>query len=47
MQVIDAHHHLWALDTPGHQWPTVAEPSIHRDFAMDDLIAAIGDVRSS
>ena len=45
MQVIDAHHHLWALDTPGHQWPTVAEPSIHRDFAMDDLIAAIGDVR--
>lgn len=44
MQVIDAHHHLWALDTEGHQWPTAAEPSIHRDFAMRDLVAAAGDV---
>ncbi|WP_332785885.1 amidohydrolase family protein [Sphingomonas sp. PB1R3] len=42
--MIDAHHHLWALDTEGHQWPTAAEPSIHRDFAMRDLVAAAGDV---
>ena len=45
MQVIDAHHHLWALDTAGHQWPTEAEPVIHRDFVVADLIAAAADVR--
>ncbi|WP_022685017.1 amidohydrolase family protein [Sphingomonas phyllosphaerae] len=44
MQVIDAHHHLWALDTPGHMWPGPAEPTIHRDFGIDDLIADAGDL---
>jgi len=40
VQVIDAHHHLWALDTPGHEWPTDAEPALYRDFSIDDLAAA-------
>lgn len=44
MQVIDAHHHLWALDTPGHQWPGPAEPTIYRDFGLDDLTATVGGV---
>lgn len=44
MQVIDAHHHLWALATPGHVWPGPAEPTIHRDFGIDDLILDAGDV---
>jgi L-fuconolactonase len=44
VQVIDAHHHLWALDTPGHQWPGPGEPAIHRDFGVDDLLATVDGV---
>lgn len=44
MQVIDAHHHLWALDTPGHQWPSSTEATIFRDFGLDDLTASVGDI---
>ncbi|MEI5688400.1 amidohydrolase family protein [Sphingomonas kyungheensis] len=38
--VIDAHQHVWRLDTPGHQWPDADLPVIHRDFAIADLRAA-------
>lgn len=44
MRVIDAHHHLWALDTAGHEWPTAAEAAIHRDFAMADMTVAASGV---
>ncbi|MEA1086155.1 amidohydrolase family protein [Sphingomonas sp. CD22] len=37
--VVDAHHHLWRLDWPGHQWPDASLPAIHRDFAIADLRA--------
>ncbi|WP_206239891.1 amidohydrolase family protein [Novosphingobium terrae] len=35
--LIDAHHHLWTLQAPGHIWPTPAQPAIHRDYAMEDF----------
>ena len=38
--VVDAHHHCWRLDTPGHQWPDASLPAIHRDFAIADLRVA-------
>jgi len=38
--VVDAHHHCWRLDWPGHQWPDASLPAIHRDFAIADLRAA-------
>lgn len=37
--VVDAHHHVWGLDWPGHQWPDASLPAIHRDFALADLRA--------
>jgi L-fuconolactonase len=37
--VVDAHHHVWRLDWPGHQWPDATLPAIHRDFAIADLRA--------
>jgi len=40
MGVVDAHHHVWRLDRPGHAWPDAGLPAIHRDFAMADLRAA-------
>ena len=43
MRVIDAHQHFWSLSTPGHEWPTPAEPRIHRDFGPDNLaVEALG-----
>ena len=38
---IDAHQHFWSLTTPGHEWPTVAEAPIHRDFGPDDLLSSL------
>jgi L-fuconolactonase len=40
--VIDSHQHFWRLATPGHEWPTRAEAAIHRDFALEDLMAEAG-----
>jgi L-fuconolactonase len=37
MRMIDAHQHYWTIDAPGHEWPTAALPTIHRDFAPADL----------
>lgn len=37
MDVVDSHLHLWALATPGHEWPTAGTPTLHRDFAMAHL----------
>ncbi|MES2338182.1 MAG: amidohydrolase family protein [Pseudomonadota bacterium] len=39
MRLIDAHHHLWALETPGHEWPTPADAAIYRDHGIDDYAA--------
>lgn len=44
MRPIDAHQHFWSLATAGHEWPTVAEAVIHRDFGPDDLITAAAGV---
>lgn len=38
MKILDAHQHCWAITTPGHEWPTAAEPAIHRDFGISDLL---------
>jgi L-fuconolactonase len=34
--LIDAHQHYWQLGKNGHEWPTVAEAPIFRDFGPDD-----------
>lgn len=39
LKVIDAHQHYWSLANPGHQWPTLQEAEIHRDFGPADLAA--------
>lgn len=44
MRLIDAHHHLWALDAAGHEWPTPAEAAIHRDYGIDDFVGETLDV---
>ncbi|WP_420140727.1 amidohydrolase family protein [Sphingomonas sp.] len=44
MRVIDAHQHFWALSTPGHEWPTPAEPLLHRDFGPADLVSEAAGV---
>jgi L-fuconolactonase len=35
--LIDAHQHVWRLDTPGHVWPGPDLPAIHKDFEVDDF----------
>ena len=39
---IDAHHHLWDLETGEYDWPTAAEAAIHRSFMPDDLAPELG-----
>jgi L-fuconolactonase len=34
---IDAHHHLWDLESGIYSWPTVEEAEIHRTFSAEDL----------
>lgn len=44
LRIVDAHQHFWSLGEPGHQWPTAAEPSLHRDFGPGDLACASAGV---
>uniref|UniRef100_UPI0035CB12B3 amidohydrolase family protein n=1 Tax=uncultured Sphingomonas sp. TaxID=158754 RepID=UPI0035CB12B3 len=44
VSVVDAHQHFWSLGAPGHEWPTAAEPGIHRDFGPRDLARAAAGV---
>jgi L-fuconolactonase len=39
---IDAHHHLWDLETGLYAWPTSAEAPIYRTFTADDLAPELG-----
>jgi L-fuconolactonase len=34
---IDAHHHLWDLESGRYAWPTAAEAPIHRTFTPEEL----------
>ncbi len=34
---IDAHHHLWDIDSGGYDWPTPDDGSIYRTFTATDL----------
>ncbi len=34
---IDAHHHLWDVESGAYDWPTPAEGPIYRTFTADDL----------
>lgn len=42
---IDAHHHLWNLESGFYAWPTEAEPAIHRTFTASELEQEIGPAR--
>ncbi|HWU15850.1 MAG TPA: amidohydrolase, partial [Caulobacter sp.] len=44
MTLVDAHQHFWSLATPGHEWPTRAQPALFRDFGPDDLRDEAGAV---
>jgi L-fuconolactonase len=39
---VDAHHHLWDLESGRYAWPTPAEAAIHRTFTADELGAELG-----
>jgi len=39
---IDAHHHLWDLETGLYDWPSAAEAAIYRTFTADDLAPELG-----
>ena len=41
--MIDAHVHLWRLGANDCVWPTAADGMLHRDFAVDELIAKLVD----
>jgi L-fuconolactonase len=34
---VDAHHHLWDLESGRYSWPTAAEAPIHRTFTPEEL----------
>lgn len=34
---IDAHVHIWDLDSGGYDWPDASVPQIHRTMTVDDL----------
>jgi L-fuconolactonase len=38
---VDAHHHLWDIESGRYAWPTAAEGSIYRTFTIDDLRPAL------
>lgn len=38
---IDAHHHVWDLESGRYAWPTSAEAAIHRSFSADELAAEL------
>lgn len=38
---IDAHHHLWDLESGRYAWPTAADGVIHRTFTAEELASEI------
>lgn len=43
---IDAHHHLWDIESGAYDWPTPAQGNIYRTFTVDDLapLVAAADI---
>jgi L-fuconolactonase len=44
MRIVDSHVHVWRIGAPGHAWPDVEWPALHRDFLVDDLRAAAAGI---
>jgi L-fuconolactonase len=42
---IDAHHHLWDIESGAYDWPTPADGAIYRTFTVDDLATLVADGR--
>ncbi len=40
---IDAHHHLWDIESGAYDWPTPDDGSIYRTFTAADLAPLLGD----
>lgn len=38
---VDAHHHVWDLSSGLYDWPTSAEPAIHRTVTADELASEL------
>jgi L-fuconolactonase len=42
---VDAHHHLWDLESGRYAWPTTTEAAIYRTFSAEDLLPELDSTR--